>query len=415
VSRLAKQLHQLTKHAVALVFGLGICGQSHAAPDSSEDLYLDALRAISERRQEDAKATLVKLIAIEPQHAGAWLDLAIIQCELGNAVEAEKLFQNIIERFTPAPAILEVIARHRAQGCNNNQAKSRLALVLERGLDSNVNQGASNPNFGFGSGASHIELPLLPEFLPKKDRVTAVSADYIRQLLSDGTIGFAQLRARQYDDLAQYNTFALGAGIEHPWRVSGWQMSNTLMLGALTLDQHLYQKQEMLQLKGIPPITLPDHLQINLVAGLTRTQYPTLAGYDANTYELRSVLTYQANRYRAQASFSYLADRANGQRIGGDRSGELASLQGRTRINDLFFAEAGWTYQHWQSDLPYSPGLIEQARNQHTQTLRAALGFAMKENQSLQLEIRQVNNRENISLFAYNSKVLQASWLWQGF
>lgn len=407
--------NKLIKRLATLLFGLSLCGPILAAPDSSEDLYLEALRAISEHRQQDAKAALTRLIEIEPQHAGAWLDLAIIQCELGNATEAEKLFQDIIDRFAPVAAIREVIAKHREQGCQNKRVNSRMSVLLERGIDSNVNQGASNPNFGFGSGAAHVELPLLPEFLPKKDKFSTLSADYMRELHPVGTIGFAQFRARRYDALSKFDTLALALGLEHPWRLGEWNASAMVMLGALTLDQRLYQEQELLQMRVTPPLKLPSALQLNLIAGLTKTQYPTLAGYDAHTWELRSTLSYQASGYRAQASAALLSDRASGVRLGGDRSGELFSLQGRGKINEYVLADLGWSYQHWQSQLAYSPGLINQARNQHTQTWRAALSFPVKENHSLQLELRQVNNRENISLFAYKSKVLQASWLWQGF
>src|SRR6185437_15823876 len=79
-------------------------------PPSNQDLYLDAMKSIAEGRQDDADDTLTRLIEHEPQHAGAWLDLAIIQCELGRAAEAERLFTIIEARFSPPPGIEEVIA-----------------------------------------------------------------------------------------------------------------------------------------------------------------------------------------------------------------------------------------------------------------------------------------------------------------
>ena len=42
------------------------------------DQYLEALKAINEKRHSDAKVLLEKLIESQPQHAGALLDLAII-------------------------------------------------------------------------------------------------------------------------------------------------------------------------------------------------------------------------------------------------------------------------------------------------------------------------------------------------
>lgn len=398
-----------------VVFGFCVCGIAHAATDTSEDLYLDALRAISESRQEDAKAALVRLIEIEPQHAGAWLDLAIIHCELGNAKVAENLFRDIIVRFKPSAAITEVIAQRMEQGCKNKHINRRISVLLERGYDTNVNQGASNPNFGFGTGSTYIELPLLPEFLPKKDKFSSLTTSYMSELPIDGVIGFAQLKARRYDEQFKLNTLALTIGVEQPWQFRKWKASGTVMLGALTLNDHLYQKNELLQIRVTPPLNLPKSTQLNLITGLTRTQYPTLLDYDAVTWELRSQLISEVNGYRVQANLAYLSDRANGNRIGGNRIGELVSIQGRTKLSDQVFAEMDWTYQHWKSDKIYSPGLINQARNQHTHSIRAALNFPINQNQSLQLEVRKIKNRENISLFEFDSNVFQANWMWQGF
>lgn len=400
---------------LVIICGFCICGYAQATADAGEDLYLDALRAISERRQEDAKAVLVRLIEIEPQHAGAWLDLAIIHCELGNGKAAEDLFREIISRFQPSTAILDVIAQHRMQGCKIKFLSHRMSVLLERGIDSNVNQGASNPIFGFGTGSSHVELPLLPEFLPKKDKFSALTTNYMSELPIDGVVGFAQLKARRYDEQFKLNTLALAIGVEQPWQFHKWNASGTMMVGALTLNDHLYQKHELLQVRVTPPLPLPSSMHLNLLSGFTRTQYPTMLEYDANTWELRGQLTSETSRYRAQANLAYLSDHAEGNRIGGHRTGVLAGLQGRAKLGDKLFAEIDWTYQRWQSELAYSPGLIDQVRNQRTQSVRAALSFPISQNQSFQLEVRKIKNRENISLFEYDSRVLQANWLWQEF
>lgn len=388
---------------------------TNSAGESSEELYVDGLRAISELRPDDAKIAFRKLISLVPQHAGAWLELALIQCELGNTKDAEYLFDTIIQRFNPAPAILEVINKHREQGCKGRPLQSRLSVLTERGVDTNVNQGASNSNFGIGSGESRVDLQLLPEFLPREDQFTTFSADYIRELNHEGTLGIVQFRTRQYDHLSRFSTTSLALGVDTPWRLGNWNGSAGLTLSALTLDQRLYQKQAILQTRVKLPIQLPEHFQVNLIGGITRTEYPTLQNYDANTYELRSVFSYQTEQHRAQASIGILADRANGNRVGGHRHGELANLQGRSKlINDIYF-EWGASFQHWQSQLAYSPGLIDEARNQRTLSYRGALSFPITDKHSLQVEVRHVRNRENISLFDYQSNVVQASWLWQSF
>ncbi|HEX7636436.1 MAG TPA: tetratricopeptide repeat protein [Noviherbaspirillum sp.] len=394
---------------------LGLCGQSNADTHVQQDLYLDAMRSITEGRQDDASEALTRMIEQEPQHAGAWLDLAIIQCELGHAAEAERLFQTIEARFAPPPAILEVISHMRAHGCTGWQPRSSLSLMVGRGMDSNVNQGASNPNFSIGTGGSRIELQLLPEYMPRSDHYTVVSAEYLRDLTTNGSIGFVQARVQQNDTLSSFNTSSLALGLEHPWRFGNWGVRGTGMAALFGLGGQLYQRQAQIQARITPPLPLPNHLQFNMLAGLSHLEYATLQNFDSNTWELRGLLSYRTERGLVEASVGHLTDRALSARPGGDRDGWFASLYGRTRLGGDVIGELGWTRQTWVSQSAYSPGLISQIRNQDTQVLRGALIIPIRPHHSINVELRQVHNNENISIFQYNSRQLQVSWQWQGF
>ena len=61
------------------------------------------------------------------------------------------------------------------------------------------------------------------------------------------------------------------------------------------------------------------------------------------------------------------------------------------------------------------PGLIDLARRQDSQILRAALILPLPANQALQFEWRQLRNDETIALFNYKSQLLQLSWTWQAY
>lgn len=382
---------------------------------AQQDLYLDALQSISEGRQTDASDALIRMIEKEPQHAGAWLDLAIIQCELGRAAEAERLFSAIESRFSPPPVIKEVIAAQREKGCKGWQPQTRSTMTVGRGSDSNVNQGASNPNFVIGTGQSRVELQLLPENLPQRDSYTVASLDYLRELTPNGTLGFAQLRATHNDSLTRYNTSSLVGGVEHPWQLGAWSVRGTGLMALHGLGGSLYQVQSQAQVRITPPQKLPNNLQFSIVGGLSHVEYPTLENFDANTWELRGLLTYRGNRTQANASVGYLFDKASADRPGGDRTGWYAGIQGRRRLSEHVIGELGWTRQTWLNDTAYSPGLIDEIRNQKTQTLRGALIFPIDSQQAIQVELREVRNKENISVFQYNSRQIQVSWQWQGF
>lgn len=387
--------------------------QPPLAPSATQDLYQDALQSIADGRKSDASDALTRVIENEPLHAGAWIDLALIQCGLGNADKAEPLFAAIETRFAPPLGILELIANAREQGCRHWQAHSAWSLTFGRGIDNNVNQGASDAFYTTERDGTTVVRPLLPDFLPRHDRYSALSAQFVRDLTPNGGVGFLQFQGRRNDRLSQYDSSALFAGAEIPWRLGRWTVHGTGMLGLTTLGGEAYQRQLQLQARVGPPLALPAGVQFSMVGGLTHNEFLTLSNFNSNLYELRGQLHYRREGRSASASLGYLSDQAEAARPGGSRRGWLLALAGRERLSHDFTAELAYTRQGWNSQSAYSPGLIEQVRLQATHALRAALIYPLSSNQSLQLELRAVRNRENISVFQYNDRQLQLIWQWQ--
>lgn len=79
------------------------------------------------------------------------------------------------------------------------------------------------------------------------------------------------------------------------------------------------------------------------------------------------------------------------------------------------FGELGWIRQTWTGESIYSPGLIDQVRNQTTDILRGRLIIAVAPRHALHIELRQVINHENIWVFQYDSRLAQVSWQWLNF
>lgn len=392
----------------ALLLAGGARAQSDA--DNTQDLYREALRSIAEGRRDDASDTLKRVIEREPLHAGAWLDLALIQCALGHAAEAERLLEAIEQRFAPPPEILTLIGQARAGGCAGWTPRAQYSVMFGRGIDQNVNQGAdsavyhpSNANGG---------LVLLPEFLPKHDQYSVVSADYIRDLTPNGSQGFVQFQDRRNDRLRAYDSAALFAGIDTPWRHGDWKLRTTATVGLTTLGGALYQKQTQLQAQLMPPLPLPESLQLSLHTGLTHVDYTTLDNFRGNTAELRGKLVYRGGNHYASASVGLLNDRASEDRPGGNRHGSQVALQWRQLLPASATGELGYTRQTWRGQSDYSPGLIDTVRQQTTQMWRATLTYPLGGGQNLLLEARRTQNKENISIFQYNDRQLQLSWQW---
>lgn len=394
--------------------------QAPTAPPA-QDLYEQAVQMISEGRTADASQALLRAIELEPLHAGAWLDLALLHCALGRAAEAEQLFKTIEQRLAPPPGIVALIARARAQGCAKRQVHSQATVVFGRGIDQNVNQGASNPNYTVINEGKPTELLLTDEFLPKHDGYNVLAAEYRRALTPNGSFGFVQLQARRNDSLHRYDNSALTIGADSAWRFGRWTTSAGIAASAVRFDGALFQRQLQVQGRVSTPLnfslTQPLKPQLNLSASLTRSRYPTLDNFDATIAEVRSQLSISHGSASTSASAALQSDQASGLRPGGDRRGWVLSLQSRMAIGGPLTGELGVSQQAWHGTTPYAPelDLINVVRRQRLRVVRAGLTYALDRNNSLVLEARVIHNNENISIFQYNNRVLQLAWQWNGF
>jgi hypothetical protein len=377
-----------------------------AAGDDSA--YQDALRLLSEGRFEEARAAFQTVISQQEEHAGAWLDLAIVQCGMGLVKEAETLFQHVLERFDPPPAIRELIRQIRARGCQR-QTPERLSshrFELTRGHDSNVNQGAANP-FSLGG------LPLAPEFFPRGDDFTQVSLESTTLFARHDFMLHARFQSRRHDHLSRYDLTSGIVAAEQTWRPASWETRLGVTLGATRLGSHLYQRQAGVYAQLSPPWpVLPAGWRYSFVSDLNRVRYSTLAHFDANLSKHQFVLNFQNGKTRLSGSLGILRDFGETERPGGDKAGWAANLTWRQVLGEGFVGELSWARQDWRGRKIYFPGLIDTSvrRDQRTTLWRAALIRSIDARHSLSLEFRDLDNRENIGLFSYRGKQFLLSW-----
>ena len=380
-------------------------------PIVPSDPYLTAMGALSEGRIDDARAALALLVASNPDSPGALLDLATLRCSLGDAEEAEKLFEEIKTRFSPPDAIVEVINQQRATGCLGRESQWLARVRFGRGYDSNANQGVSNPYFSIGSGINRVDLVVLPAFQPIGDQYSALSAEYFGEssLLNQTNI-FVLFRARQYDNLSYVDTASLLAGAERAWRFGDWRLRGTASFGSTLLGGHPYLNQTQLQMQAQPPINFPAGWHFMLTGGWSNLSYPSYPAYNGNVFEARSSLRLLQGYGLWQANIGALYDKEVNQRPGGDRQGYFASIDGRMNLPQGLVAELGWQHLQWQARDEYSPGLIDTRRKQDIQAFRAGISIPVTTKNSILAEYQYTDNRENISLFQYKGQSIQISW-----
>jgi len=386
---------------------------------TDEARYQQALQWMGEGRYTQARDELLLLLAQQPEHAGAWLDLALLHCLMGRGNEAKALFAEVSQRFSPPEALREAIESLSQQSCRREPATPSVRLRLGLGADNNVNQGASNSSFTLGNGASAMPLMLAAEYTPRTDQFKALVLDGSLPVGTEGALAYAQAQARQHNQFPQYDLGAVVLGLEHPWQWGPWGWRANVSAALTALGGALYQRQVQLQLKALAPSTalLPAPWQLPagwLLGGSgtwTGASYPTLTGFDSQVWEVRGVLAYESEGRSAQASAGYALDQGQAQRPGKDRSGAVLGLGARLPMGGLVSAELGVSLQSWRGDQAYSPGLIDDRRQQTSLQLRAALAVPLAARQALHLELRHVRNDENVSVFTYQGSQLQLSWV----
>lgn len=381
----------------------------------TQDLYGEAMLAITEGRLRDAEKLLRALIAEEPRHAGAWLDLAILYCASGDIFKAENLFSEIELRYAPPPPILEVIAHQRRLGCTGWVAQTNGRIRLGRGYETNVNQGARNPNLSLGGGGSQIDLVLLPEFRPRGDQFTSLSGELTRDFFANGAFGVVQFQSRYFDQMSRFNTTTIFAGAELPlqWNPWGGRLAGTT--GFMTLDGEVYLRQNQIQLEVIPPLPLGQGWQSGVTGSWSYISYPTLSNFDAQWWEMRGTLSYQRENTWWQANIGAVKDNQVSDRPGGDRTGSFANIRGIFPVGSRGLIEAAWQFQHWEGAKRYFPGLIDIQRTQNISVMRLASTYKLNECHSIGFEFKDIRNQENISIFEYSNQIFQLNWQWNPF
>ncbi|GHT96506.1 hypothetical protein AGMMS49545_21650 [Betaproteobacteria bacterium] len=377
---------------------------------ADDSAYQNALRLLAEGRIEEARVSLQAVINQQPEHAGAWLDLAILQCSMGMGDEANAMFGRIQGRFNPPPAILELIRQIQQRGCPRPETSARRmarsAFKLGRGYDNNVNQGASNP-LSLGG------LPLASEFHPKGDGFTQASLETTRFFPQYGTTFYGQLQSRWHDHLSRYNLTTALAVAEQPLQLDKWLTRSGVSLSMAQLGGHLYQKQAGVYVQVAPPWpALPEGWRYSFMSTMNRVWYPTLKNFDADIVQNQLMVNFLGEETQFMGSAGVAQDFGKKNRPGGDKHGWFANAALRHRLTPHLTGELSGARQDWRGKQVYFAGLMDTntRREQHTSLWRAAAVYALTPQQSVTLEFRDLKNRESISLFTYRSRQVMLNW-----
>lgn len=401
--------------ALLALLPLYVIAQPGSPPATdAEYLYLKVTSAIAEGEIAYAQQLLEQMMQSQPTHAGAWLDAAMLWCQLGQTKKAFALWDEIELRFNPPIGITEFIAAQRRQSCAVTKQKVSKSIQIGRGYSTNINQGPSNLDLDIPTIAGPTKVQLLPEAAPRSDAFSQAEFSMDGIALTGNWKASLQAQIRYHDSSHDMDMQTLMAETYQMWQWRSLKGLTRYSLSGAFLDGSLYQRslQYHFQL-GLP---LPsDHLwrgHISLTG--SKVQYPSLRNFNADRWEITSLLEHESPSGLWQGSLTALYDAGARLRPGGDKQGWASSLRWSNALrysnSHLLVLRTGLDWQHWDSKGIYAPGFIHDYRSQRTHSKYISVTRVYDQKKSLTLEAKTIRNMENISVFSYRAKQFQLSW-----
>lgn len=401
---------------ILLTLSLDTAAQMAPSDGEVEQLYRNVLSTITQGDLQSAQQQLLRLMQLHPNHAGAWLDAAMLWCQLGQSEKALATWAEIEARFDPPIGILQFIQTQRQRGCMAPSVAQKPVwrLELSRGHTSNVNQGPRSLQIQLPSADGPVWVQLSADASPRGDGYSQLEHSVEEVPLIGGWKAHAQWQWRRHDTASAMDMQALAAGLGRHWQGGQWQGRLRATLGGAWLGNQLYQRSAQLHAEAAPPWQPLAPWRWQLSTTLQQLQYPTLTHFDALRWELSSHWSRDAGNSRWLASLGLLHDQGHAERPGGNRHGWQAGVHWNAVLGQWqqqpVMAHIQWQWQDWSGSRSYAPGLIDVTRQQRTHTASAALQWSPDRHNAWVLELRHVRNNENIGLFTYSMTQLQLGW-----
>ncbi len=382
-------------------------------------LYQQALAALHAGQNRQAIELLERLIILQPNHAGAHLDLALAYRSDGDLDQAERILDRILNRFDPPPAIRLLIERQRQSIRDSRQttapADPTLSLHQALGYASNVNAGPRERGIEIDLGYGPIELQLDESSRPQGDhysetglRLQHTTPWHLLRL--DLT---AQADLRRHARLSIHDTDFLHAGmlLTRPPQPLGWDIG--LSLNHLRLNHTPYLNGGILALglqwRITPHTTL--HTQLQSVI----EDYPGDPVYDARLWRARFGADWNpAPAWRLALNLEWESDQAQNGRAGGDRQALSARLAAAHRLGPDSQMELAARALERQDQAPYSPLLFgDTHRTIRRQDITAIYSHRLPKNLIASLEMSARRDHSTIDLFTQDNWQAELKLTWR--
>ena len=353
--------------------------RAQAGPD--ELLYEEAWQAIDSGELARAHAMLETLLGRQPRHAGAWLDLALLNCQRGDFAAARRILERVEAEFSPAGPLRELIGRQVALSCRQTPRLGwRLAGLT--GYDDNVNLGARNDRVSLATEAGAVDVLLAEAMRPRGSAFFESWLEGVGQW--QGLEWQAALLTRRHADASDFDlgVFSLSAS-------GRWQGAHGSGRGLAQWSRKRFGGLDFLDAFSLrvqwEGAGLGHDLRPAIEVGLARHAFPSHPEFDAWVAESQLGVAQETGNGAWRAMLIANLDLARGARPGGRRQGLGGELAGEWRVRPGTRVSASIRAQHWLDAKPYFGSFISLRREQSL--WQARLGIDVDLGQGVQWQL----------------------------
>lgn len=407
----SRPIRELAILLAAFVFALPLLAVGQTSEAWTESLYQRALILLNRGNLQDAAKDFEAVLAREPSHAGAMLDLASTYCRMGQKTKADELLSILEIQFDPPQQIQNVIKQLRIANCRSPEL-IKWSFAVGLGHDSNINQGSDARSIFINTGDSYSEFFLASNFLPISSNLVSTTG-LIKKSISSSTALFAAFSGKFYENkYREFDNALILGGIEKNINLRTWGALIDLGVGAKSLGNSLYQELLMSQVQLSPDEAANNKTsRTNLSLGILYSRYPKRTAFDSLELALLTQRTFSFNKsIQLRGSFGWNKDLALKGRPGGDRGGPLFGLEFNIRLSPSDRLLAGLQKRELKSEDPYAPPFFISSRQQKTDLLSIGLERGFSLNQTAKIEFTKLHNRDSIPIYDHRRRLLLLSW-----
>ncbi len=368
--------------------------------------YLLGIAALDSGQPDKATLALERVLAVDPNFAGARLDMARALFNLGDLPRAKAEFQTVLAQNPPPAAKATVQKYLEAIESREQSKKTRFTAYIEGtlGHDSNVNNSTSQstiavPAFG------NLVFTLNPSNLKTADNYGGIAAGAnVEHQLSDrfGVFAGADLRQRNNSKEKSFDTTSLdiSAGVSY-------SAGTETVRGGIIVNRYNLSGEHNRDTTGFNAVwshTVDSNTQLNVIAQLNKTSYVTNVmqtnDFNSTLLGLGGLRVLEGGKSALFGSLLFGTEQEINIRADGNKQyyGLRVGAQKAWTENIDIFAQAG--IQSGKYDKTNSAFLEKRTDSQSD--LSAGMNWRIAQLWTVRPQILSMRNNSNIGIYSFD-------------